>query len=223
MTPNAGMKRLLLALAALGILAALVVLWLVTRASPTVARSAPVADAAPAAAMSPLATRSVEAEPPEPAAPAAAPAGIPLNAPQSGEPLPVAGLNLGRLRQKIPEHSYWKLMAPTEDAELLAWRAERERELNVLYGKTLSGEATEEEIRQYFDEKRRISEDAISFASAALVELGDELSEDEARLFQLAITLHSTRLAELPRRIADAEARKREQDRRREEWLRSKK
>lgn len=186
--------------------------WWIGRSDAPAAVAA-VVDAAPRAT-APAPPEIAEVSEPEPEGGAAAE--VP-----GGEGPPVAGLDLERLREKIPEHSYWRLMAPTDDKELLAMREARARELNVLYGKVLSGTGTEEEIHEYFEERRRISEDAISFASAVIVEMGDELGERERAMLDLAITLHRQRLAELPRRLADAEQRKREQDARREEWLRT--
>jgi hypothetical protein len=206
-----------LALAVLALLA-LAGWWWLSRRDPPSPPAAPVAAAetAPAPAPAPTLVAPVdESLPPESAgAPAALAAG-------GEEETPMVGLDLERLRSKLPEHSYWQLQAPTTDPELLRMREARARDLNVLYGKVLSGTGSDEDIRAYFEERRRISEDAVAFASAVIVEMGDDLGERERAMLDLAITLHRERLAELPRRIAEAEERKREQDARREEWLRT--
>jgi len=153
--------------------------------------------------------------PPRPPAPAAAPLLTP-----SEEQYPV---DLAELRARLPGNAYWQMGAPTEDAEALRARAEHARRMNDLYGKVLSGTGSEEEIRRYYEERRRISEDYIQLSALVLREAGDRLPERDRGLHELTIQMHRDRLAAIPREIDQAIARKREQDRKREEWLAGKK
>jgi hypothetical protein len=168
------------------------------------------------------------------ARPASAPAPAPAPAPRAAEasdpagdaPPPDPGLDaeaqhpidLERLRAKLPDNSYWRLGAPTKDPAVLRAREEDERRRNELYGRVLSNTASEEEIRGYYAERRKISEDYIEFAQAALKEYGDQLPDQERGLYELSVKMHTMRLREMPRQIDDALARKKVQDRRREDW-----
>lgn len=127
-------------------------------------------------------------------------------------------VDLDVLRAKLPDNTYWRLGAPTKDPEILRARVDEERRRNDLYGKVLSNTASEEEIRSYYAERRKISEDYIEFASTALKEYGDRLPEQERGLYELSIKMHKKRLSEVPAQIDDALARKKAQDRRRDEW-----
>src|SRR5262245_60646905 len=146
---------------------------------------------------------------------APAPAAAPLVTAAAEERYPV---DLEQLRARLPDNAYWEMGAPTEDPEKLKSRAEHARRMNELYGKILSGTGTEDEIHRYYEERRRISQDYIQFAATVLAEHGDRLPEQDRGLYQLTIQMHRDRLAAIPRDIAQAIARKREQDRKREEW-----
>jgi hypothetical protein len=190
----------------------LAVAWLTRRAPPPTER---------AAAEQPAPTPRVDPPPPPVAAtPAPVAEAAARTAPAEPEP-ELASIDVERLRARLPDHPYWRWVAPTNDPELLRARAAHDRELNELYGKVLSGTGTDDDIRRYFDERRRVSEDAISFAKAALEDLGSDAAERDRGLLELAITLHTARLEELPRRQDEAFARKREQDARREAWRRT--
>jgi len=127
-------------------------------------------------------------------------------------------VNLDRLRAEIPRNRYWVDSVPTRDPEVLKRRETEAAGWNELYGKVLSGTASTEEIRTWVDHRRTVSEDAIDFAQRMLTEYGSALPERDRGLLELAIEMHRTRLAELPRQEAEARARKDEQDRRRAAW-----
>jgi hypothetical protein len=127
-------------------------------------------------------------------------------------------VDLAALRDKLPDNLYWQLGAPTEDPEVLGRRREEEERMNDLLGKVQSGAATEEEINQYYDRRKKISEDYIEFASAVLEDYGRELSEEDQGLYALSVRMHKAKLEEIPRKVADALARRELQERRREEW-----
>lgn len=175
-------------------------------------------------------------EPPAPA-PSPPPAG-PLAAPSASvnqalpEPEPVPGaepgtperpqpVDLEHLRQRLPDNLYWREWVPTREPEELRRRAEEKQRRSALYGRIQANEASEEEIRGYYEHRRQASEDAIAFASLVLQEYGSKLSEEEQGLYALSIRMHRTRLEDLPQQLEQALARKQAQDRRREQWLRN--
>ena len=125
--------------------------------------------------------------PPDPAAPA--------------RPYPV---KLDELRRRIPDNLYWTLGAPTEDEKVLRQREERASQSNVLYGKVLATEATEQEIRQYYADRQRVSQDYIEFAELALAQYRDQLPPDQISLYELSIKLNRARLDQIPRDQSDA-------------------
>jgi hypothetical protein len=129
-------------------------------------------------------------------------------------------VDLESVREALPENLYWKMSSPSSDPELLAWREEERARWNREYGKVLSGIASDEEIADYFELRRRISEDAVEFSVYLSSHFGSVLPERDLGLLSLASRLHQARLEELPRREAEAIARKQELDRRREAWLR---
>jgi len=127
-------------------------------------------------------------------------------------------VNLARLRAELPRNRYWLDSVPTNDPEVLRRREAEAAGWNDLHGKVLSGTATSDEIRTWVEHRRQVSEDAIEFAQRVLAEHGSELPDRDRGLLELAIDMHRTRLAELPRQESEAQARKAEQDRRRAEW-----
>jgi hypothetical protein len=175
------------------------------------------APAGAASAPAPAPTRAATAQAPAPAATPAPPGGPDDDA---APPAPGAAgvVDLEKLRAKLPDNAYWRLGVPTKDPDVLRARADDERRRNELYGKVLSNTASEEEIRGYYAERRKISEDYIEFAATALKDYGDRLPDQERGLYELSIKMHTKRLGELPGQIDDALARKKVQDRRREEW-----
>ncbi|WP_375766251.1 hypothetical protein NR798_31735 [Archangium gephyra] len=127
-------------------------------------------------------------------------------------------VDLEKLRTLLPGNLYWEMGVPTKDPEVLRKRDEEGRRWNELYGKVQSNTATEQEIHQYYEHRRKVSEDSIAFASMVLEQYGAELPEQEQGLYALSIRMHRTRLEELPRQIDEALARKSAQDQRRETW-----
>ncbi len=138
-----------------------------------------------------------------------------LEAPPQEHPV-----NLAKLREQLPGNLYWEEGVPTQDPEVLRRRTDTARKWNALFGKVQSGTATEEEIHQYYDYRRQLSEDYVAFASLVLQQHGAQLPEQEQGLYELSIRMHRTRLEELPRQVDEALARKKLQDERREAWRR---
>lgn len=128
-------------------------------------------------------------------------------------------VDLDEVRRALPDNLYFELSAPTNDPDVIARRrAERER-WNVEYGKILSGTGTEEEIRDYYDQRARLSTDYVEFTTYLLDHYEDDLPERDVGLLQLARRLHLARLEEIPRKVEEALERKRQQDAARKAWL----
>lgn len=127
-------------------------------------------------------------------------------------------VDLAYLRARIPDNLYWRLGQPTQDPELLRQRAEEEKRWNDLFGKVQSNTASEEEVHRYYDHRRQLSEDYLELARLVLEEYGDELPERDRGMYELSIEMHGSRLAEIPRQLEDALARKRAHDQRRDDW-----
>jgi hypothetical protein len=121
-----------------------------------------------------------------------APVTLALAQPAPAEPS--VAVDLDALRTRMPQNRYWTGLRSAEPE---------------LAGKIASGTATEEEIARHFADRRAISEDAIAFARAVLDEYGEALPQ--RGLYELSIELHRARLADLPRDLAAAEARRQKQ------------
>lgn len=143
---------------------------------------------------------------PQLAAPLPEPA-VPGEVPDSLSHYPV---DLEDLRARLPNNRYWELGVPTKDPEVARARAERAKRDNELFGRTQTGEATEAEIRAYYAERRRISEDYLELSQLVLKEKADQLPERDKNLFALSAKLHKDRLAQIDRDLADALARRRQ-------------
>jgi hypothetical protein len=118
-----------------------------------------------------------------------------------------------RLRAQAPDSAFWRDDAPGADE---ARKGDEGRRWNALYGKVLSGTASQAEIDLYFEHLRRRSEDYLHVAEAALAEPG--LSDRDRGLFTLAARMHRQRLSGLDEAREQAIARKQEQDQRRQAW-----
>ncbi|WP_342375457.1 hypothetical protein NVS55_29745 [Myxococcus stipitatus] len=127
-------------------------------------------------------------------------------------------LDLAALQARLPDNLYWKLGAPSTDPEVLKQREEETKRWSDVFGRVQSGEATEEEVRQYYERRRKVSEDMLQFATTVLAEHGDTLPERDKGLYELSINMHRTRLSEYPRQEADAQAHRRTREQQRQAW-----
>ncbi|HWO24515.1 MAG TPA: hypothetical protein VNO30_37490 [Kofleriaceae bacterium] len=125
----------------------------------------------------------------------------------SAEPYPV---DLEDLRARLPANRYWEIGVPTRDPAVARARAERAKRSNELFGRTQTGEATEPEIRAYYAEQQRVSEDYLQLSLLVLQEKGDQLPERDRGMFELSAKMHKDRLIQIQRDLADALARRRE-------------
>ncbi|MBN8468639.1 hypothetical protein JYJ95_19175 [Corallococcus exiguus] len=130
-------------------------------------------------------------------------------------PYPV---DLEAMRAKLPGNLYWELDAPTKDPEELRRREGVKAKWNALFGKVQSNEASEEEVHQYYEHRRQVSEDAIAFATTMLQDYGDKLPSEHRGLLELSVNMHRTRLAEIPRQEAEALSRREAHAQRQKEW-----
>jgi hypothetical protein len=183
--------------------------------SATTGQGAPVAAGAPAHVAAPTPRQ----------APALPPAGGPVASDDGPDELDGdaieaawATVDLEAVRRALPNNRYWRDAAPTTDEALIEARAEARRLRNIEYGKVLSGNGSEAEIRAYYDDRARQSGDYVEFATYLLDHYEQTLHERDVALLQLARRMHLSRLEEIPRRMQEAIERKGEQDAARAAW-----
>jgi hypothetical protein len=122
----------------------------------------------------------------------------------SAKPYPV---QLDALRARIPNNRYWTLGAPTSDPAVAKLRAARAEQDNRALGRITANEATPEEIRAYYAERRAISKDYLELSELVLKEQGETLPERDRGMFELSANLHRARLQQIERDQSDALAR----------------
>jgi len=108
-------------------------------------------------------------------------------------------LDLQKLRSQIPDNRYWQLDAPTTDVEVAKERAEKAKARNTMFGRIQANEASAEEIRAYYEERRRVSKDYLELALMVLDGRAGEASERDRGLFELTANLHRARLEQIDR------------------------
>lgn len=131
---------------------------------------------------------------------------------------PWADVDLDAARAALPGNLYWQDAVPTRDPRVLERRREEREKWNREYGKVLSGTATDAEIEAYYAHRHRLSSDYVEFVDYVLEHDRDALPERDVGLLELARRLHLARLAEIPRKLEEARARKQQQDAAREAW-----
>jgi len=175
-----------------------------------------------------VALRGRRGTPATPVAPVPAHAGAPSEpspAPASAadpEPPALPGgftdVDLEQVRAALPDNSYWRLAAPTDDPALLAEREAAAARRNELFGKVLSGTGSDEEIVAYFEERTRTSNDFVAFADHLLEHYSDELTDQDLTLLHVAKRMHLARLEEIPRKLQEARERRALQEDARRAW-----
>ena len=116
-------------------------------------------------------------------------------------------VKLDELRARLPDNRYWALGAPTSDPAVAKARAARAERDNAALGRIQANEASREEVRAYYAERRAISSDYLQIAEVVLTEQGDRLTERDRGMFELSVTLHRARLQQIERDESDALAR----------------
>lgn len=176
---------------------------------------------APAPSSGPPAASSPEAE-----SGRAPPAAGGRSTPSEGEGLGGLGsraaawdqVDLEAVREAMPNNRYWKLAVPTDDAALLREREEFRARLNEQYGKVQSNTATESEVRDYYEQRRRISADYVEFTTHLLEHYREAIPERDVGLLELARELHLARLEEIPQKLSRALERREEHLEARRDW-----
>lgn len=146
-------------------------------------------------------TRPAEA-PPEPAGPA--------HAALDPEAALVAGLraeDLAAVRAALPDNLYWQTTAPSDDAALLAQRAQERARNDQLAEKIAAGTASGDELLAYYEQRARASRDVVQLADYLLEHYQSVLAAEDVALLQIAKRLHLARLDEIPRRLLEARER----------------
>jgi len=160
------------------------------------AQPAPLVRAAPATAA------AASAPDPGSAGPGAA---DPAESIGGATPYPV---DLRALRARLPANRFWLLGAPTSDPAVAKQRAARAERDNAALGRVMSGEASADEVRAYYAERRAISRDYLQLAEIVLAETGEALPARDRGAFELSANLHRARLQQIDRDEADALARR---------------
>lgn len=169
----------------------------------------------PAPAEKPDSRLRTEAKPPR-----AAPAATPEEPPQYIEGLVYGDIDLREARELMPDNMYWKLGAPTKDPQVLAEREEERKRRNEEYGRVLAGDASEDEVREYYDYRKRLSSDYLEFSEFMARRHKGSGPEQFVSMLELATKMHADRLAQLPAQLEDALQRAREREKIREDWRR---
>jgi hypothetical protein len=108
---------------------------------------------------------------------------------------------------RLRDNRYWALGAPTTDPAVARARAERAQRDNAALGRIQANEASSDEIRIYYAERRAISNDYLEIAQQVLAEHGDRLPPRDRGMFELSVTMHGARLQQIDRDESDALAR----------------
>lgn len=119
-------------------------------------------------------------------------------------PYPVV---LDELRARTPGNRFWALGAPTSDPAVAKQRAARAEADNAQLGRITANEATPDEIRAYYAERKAVSQDYLEITELILKENADKLPERDLGAFQLSANLHRDRMKQIDRDQADALAR----------------
>ncbi|MEM9176629.1 MAG: hypothetical protein AAGC67_15505 [Myxococcota bacterium] len=113
-------------------------------------------------------------------------------------------VDLDALREAMPDNAFWTLAAPTDDPAVLdARRAAREAQ-NRAWGRILSNDAPEADIRAFYADRQRESSDLVSFTTRLLDDYGAALPDRDRGLVELSRRMHRQRLEELPLRLQEA-------------------
>jgi hypothetical protein len=117
-------------------------------------------------------------------------------------------VDLDALRAELPGNRYWAEGAPTSDPEVAKARAARAERANTELGRIQANEATPDQIRAYYADRRGLSRDYVELSERALAHFGAALPERDRGMFELSANLHRARLHQIDRDEADALARR---------------
>jgi hypothetical protein len=128
-------------------------------------------------------------------------------------------VDLEALQSDMPDNLYWLLAAPTSDSVVQEQRKEIKEFWQQQYAKVLSNQATEEEIRAYYEHRNQVSTDYIKFSTSLLNRHSKDLPERDYHFQVLARNIHLVQLEELPKKLQKALENRADFQKRRNEWL----
>lgn len=129
-------------------------------------------------------------------------------------------IDLREARELMPDNLYWKYGAPTKDEAVLAEREAEKKRRNEEYGRVLAGDASEDDVKAWYEQRRRLAADYVEFAEFMQRKLRDSSNEQLRGMMDLALKMNAEKLRQLPAEMEDALARSRERAQIREEWRR---
>jgi hypothetical protein len=132
-------------------------------------------------------------------------------------------IDLREAKELMPDNLYWQLGSPTKDPAVLEAREQEKNRRNEEYGKVLAGDASEDDVRAYYDYRKRVSSDYLEFAEFMNRRFRNSLSDEFKGLLDLSMQMHSSRLQQIPADLAEALERAREHARIRDEWQKEQK
>jgi len=127
-------------------------------------------------------------------------------------------LDLSEVRRAMPDNLVWKYAAPTKDPAVLEERRRLNQSWEKLYAKVYSNTASEKEVNDYYAHQQQRSADYIEFTTHIIDRHEADLREQDLQLLHLARRMHTARLQEIPRRQADALARRAAHAQARQDW-----
>lgn len=136
------------------------------------------------------------------------------------EGLVYGDIDLREAKTLMPDNIYWQQGAPTKDPDELARREAEKKKRNEEYGRVLAGDASEDEVRAYYDYKKRVSEDYLEFAEFMARRYRSSDHKEMVGLLDMATKMHAEKLSQLPAELEDSLARAREREKVREDWRR---
>jgi hypothetical protein len=131
-------------------------------------------------------------------------------------------IDLREAKALMPDNIYWQQGAPTKDPAELARREEEKKKRNEEYGRVLAGDASEDEVRAYYDYKKRVSEDYLQFSEFMARRYKGSEHTEMVGLLDMATKMHSELLQQLPAELEEALQRARDRAKVREDWQRQK-
>lgn len=129
-------------------------------------------------------------------------------------------IDLREAKALMPDNLYWQLGAPTKDPDVLAKRDEERRKRNEEYGRVLAGDASEDEVKAYYDYKRKLSTDYLEFSEFMSRRFKNSDNKEFVGMLELATKMHTQRLSLLDGEQQEALERSREHAKAREDWKR---
>jgi hypothetical protein len=143
-----------------------------------------------------------------------------VEAPEYIDGLVYGELDLREALALMPDNLYWQRGSPTKDPEVLARREAEEKKRNEEYGRVLAGDASEDEVKAYYDYKKRLSSDYLEFSEFMSRRFKNADNKEFVGMLDLAMKMHAERLKLLDGELADALELSRERAKVREDWKR---